>query len=128
MEVVLISGRTIKQGMALEGGKLEQENINATGICEINPEDMQQLGCIKSGDPVRVKTKYGEIVIKAVETEQNPRGTIFIPMGIYANMVTSSETDSTGMPSYKGISAIIESAPSQKILDIKTLIQKEIKR
>ncbi len=123
-KVILLTGRSIEQGVSLEGEKLTRGYALSTGICEIDPEDMKELG-IYDGDTVKVKTNHGQVLVSGIEAIQAPhRGIVFIPMGLYANAVINPETDSTGMPSYKGVEAIIEPAPNERVLAPKALMKK----
>jgi len=123
IEVILITGRTISQGEALEKGKLYDAYTNATATCELDPEDMERLG-ITEGDTVRASTETGEVALKAVKSTQAPHeGIAFIPLGPWANAITGSGTDSTGMPSFKGLRATIEVAKDASILSARELIR-----
>lgn len=62
---------------------------------EINPFDSKNLG-ISSGDIITVKSRRGEIAIKARITPRVPEGTVFIPMHYReaaANMLTNDALD-----------------------------------
>lgn len=123
IEANLISGRTFMQGVAIEGHKHEEEYIKACGICEMDVSDLKKLK-IFPGQNVRVKSADGEVVVRAVKTTQGPHpGLVFIPMGPWANQVTSPNTYSTGMPHFKGIKVTIEPAPNEKVLNGITLLQ-----
>ena len=112
----LMSGRTIDQGVSLEGGKLGDAAQTATGVAFLDPEDLKTLN-ILSGTSVRVKTPHGEVIVKARLSPDAPhKGTVFIPMGIYANAVISPETFSTGMPQYKNLDADVEVAANERVL------------
>ncbi len=101
MEFVLITGRTMHQGETLHQ-KCSDEYVEACAVCEMNPEDMKELG-VKEGDVVRVSSEAGEVDVYAKPCEGLDRGIVFIPMGPWANAVVPPGTDSTGMPSFKGI-------------------------
>ncbi|AEH06843.1 tungsten-dependent formylmethanofuran dehydrogenase subunit FwdD [Methanothermococcus okinawensis] len=102
MKFKLNTGRTIWQGEAIEAGKNLEMYRKAAGVCYFNEEDMFKLG-IKEGDSVKVKSEYGDVVVKAKKTTQTmPEGMVFIPMGPWANCVVLPETKSTAMPSFKG--------------------------
>lgn len=123
-KVTLLTGRSIHQGVALEGEKLTRGYVRSTAVCDIDPEDMKELE-IYDGDTVKVKTEYGEVLVSGIESAQAPhRGIVFIPMGLYANAVINPETDSTGMPSFKGVEAIIEPAPNERVPTPTTLMKK----
>jgi formylmethanofuran dehydrogenase subunit D len=123
IEVNLISGRTFMQGVAIEGHKHEDEYIKACGICEMDVSDLKSLHLFP-GQTVRVKSAYGEVVVRAVKATQGPHpGLVFIPMGPWANQVTGTNTYSTGMPNFKGVKVTIEPAPNEKVLNGITLLQ-----
>jgi formylmethanofuran dehydrogenase subunit D len=123
-KVTLLTGRSIEQGVALEGEKLTRGYVLSTAVCDIDPEDMKELG-IYDGDTVKITTEYGEVLVTGIESTQAPhKNIIFIPMGLYANAVVNPETDSTGMPSYKVIDAVIEPALNEKVLTPTALIKK----
>lgn len=121
----LITGRTVEQGIAIEGFKDKPEYTDAAGVVQIDPGDLKVLN-IWPGSTVLVKSDYGdkEIVVKATRSPYGPHpGIVFIPMGPWANQIVNPDTDTTGMPSFKGISVTITPAPGQKVLDAITLIK-----
>jgi formylmethanofuran dehydrogenase subunit D len=122
--VILITGRTIAQGATRDGRKILKDYVESAAICELDPEDLGKLK-IKEGDIVRVKTNYGTVVVRAAVSNQAPHpGIVFIPMGPWANEVIGPETDGVGMPSFKSVSAEIEVAPNETILDAVALIRR----
>ncbi len=119
-KVNLISGRTIVQGQNLDR-KLSDAYFNEVATCELNSSDMEKLG-VAANERVKVKTNYGEVVVKAKEKAGTPEGVIFIPMGPWANAVVSGDTHGAGMPSYKGIDAEIEPT-EEEVLRVKELMK-----
>jgi formylmethanofuran dehydrogenase subunit D len=119
-KVNLISGRTIVQGQNLDN-KLSEKYFDEVATCEMNKEDMEKLG-VAVDESVKVKTRFGEVVVKAKEDSGTPEGIVFIPMGPWANAVVSGDTHGAGMPSYKGIDAEIEKT-GDKVLPVKELMQ-----
>ena len=118
LKVTLITGRTINQGANLEN-KTSSDYMEATANCELNSKCVGLLG--KPGSNVRVRTKYGDVVVKLKENNGNPDDIAFIPMGPWANAVVDPDTKGCGMPGFKGIPADIE-ATNDKILLMKELI------
>jgi formylmethanofuran dehydrogenase subunit D len=119
----LITGRTIEQGVAIEGWKDKQEYIDAAGFVHIDPSDFKTLN-VWPGSSVLVKSDYGEVVVRATISPYGPHpGIVFIPMGPWANQVVDPETNTTGMPSYKGIMVTITPAPGKKVLGAIELIK-----
>lgn len=120
--LTLLTGRTINQGIALEGGKTTKENVRAAGICTFDKEDFKKLDCMV-GTPVKVSTDHGEVVVHSTITEEGPHpGIIFIPMGPWANQVVNPDTQATGTPTFRGMKAKVEVMKSGKVLDALQLI------
>jgi len=120
----LISGRTIQQGVAIEGGKEKPLYRTAAGIIELDPEDFKRLGIWKNTN-VRVTSPHGNVIVKAMATSQGPHpGVAFIPMGPWANAIIDPNTYSTGMPTFKGVPVTIEAAAAEPILLGIELVQK----
>ena len=63
-----------------------------TGFMNINPEDAATLD-IEEGQMVMVRSRRGEIAIKATKTGEVPPGTVFIPMH-FAECAVNKLTDS----------------------------------
>ena len=125
--LILLTGRTINQGVALEGGKTTKENVRAAAICTFDHEDFKKLDII-SGTPVKVSTDFGEVIVYSTISEEGPHpGIIFIPMGPWANQVVNPDSQSCGTPTYKGMKAKVQVVKDGKVLDalnlIKTLIE-----
>ena len=122
--LILITCRTINQGIALEGGKNTKENVRAAGICAFDKEDFKQLDCLV-GTPVKIITDYGEVVVYSTISEEGPHpGIIFIPMGPWANQLVNPSSQACGTPTYKGIQAKVEVVKNGKVLGALELIGK----
>ncbi|TFF89208.1 MAG: molybdopterin dinucleotide-binding protein [Promethearchaeota archaeon] len=122
--LILITGRTINQGVALEGGKTTKENVRAAGICVFDKNDFAKLNCL-AGTPVKVTTDYGEVMVYSTISDEGPHPSIiFIPMGPWANQLVNPGSQSTGTPTYKGIEAKVETVKNGKVLDAVQLISK----
>ena len=124
IQLNLISGRSIQQGVAIEGGKEKPAYREACGIIELDAEDFKKLGIYRNSN-VRVTSPYGTVVVKAVDATQGPHpGLGWIPMGPWANSVTNPNTYSTGMPTFKGVPVEVEPAPTELVLLGIELVQK----
>ena len=104
IKVILISGRTSQQGVGLEVGKTSEAYFKSVSYIELNAGDAGSLG-IGDGDPIKVETAHGSVVVSAKLSDKLESGTSFFPYGIWANQVFGSETGGTGMPNFKGIDA-----------------------
>ena len=122
--LILLTGRTINQGVALEGGKTTKENVRAAGICAFDKKDFAKLNCL-AGTPVKVITDYGEVLVFSTISEEGPHpGIIFIPMGPWANQIVNPSSQSCGTPTFKGIKARVAVVKNAKVLDAVQLISK----
>jgi formylmethanofuran dehydrogenase subunit D len=125
IQVNLISGRSVQQGVAIEGGKEKPAYRTAAGIIELDRSDLKRLGAWKNTN-VRVTSDYGSVVVKAIETTQGPHpGLAFIPMGPWANSVINPNTYSTGMPTFKGVPVKVDVAINEPVLLGIELVQKQ---
>ena len=121
--LILLTGRTINQGVALEGGKTTKENVRAAGICMIDKDDFKNLDCL-AGTPIKVTTDHGEVMVYSTISEEGPHpGIILIPMGPWANQVVNPDSQSCGTPTYKGMKASIEVVKDGKVLDALQLME-----
>ncbi len=121
--LILLTGRTIGQGVALEGGKMTKENVRAAAICAFDREDFKKLDCL-AGTPVKIITDHGEVTVYSTISEEGPhRGIIFIPMGPWANQIVNPDSQACGTPTYKGMKASVEVTPQGKVFDAGDLIK-----
>ena len=95
----LIAGRSSKQGVSLNTGKLEGEYVEVTTTVEMNVDDMARLG-LKEGDNVRLRSDTGETIVrcKGRKAEDLPAGLLFIAYGPSSSQLMGSDTAGTGMP------------------------------
>jgi formylmethanofuran dehydrogenase subunit D len=106
MKIVLLSGRTTKQGVSAEIGKTSDEYLQNVAMIQLNPKVMDALGAT-DGDTVEVQTKYGSVVVKCQKSDiEETMG--FMPYGPWANFLIGGDTQSTGMPDSKGMEAEIK--------------------
>ena len=122
--LILLTGRTINQGVALEGGKVSKENVRAAGICAFDRTDFKKLDCLV-GTPVKITTDFGEVIVYSTISEEGPHpGILFVPMGPWANQLVNPDSQGCGTPTYKGMKAKVEVIKSGKVLDALELIGK----
>jgi formylmethanofuran dehydrogenase subunit D len=99
--LILITGRSTKQGRTIHLGKAAQEYLDEVGALEMHPADMQAIG-IKAGDQVKIASPHGEAVLKCREGSI-PEGLAFAAYGGFVNALVGPDTQGTGMPDSKGI-------------------------
>ncbi len=125
LQVTLLTGRTIEQGVGKEAGKATQGYFESTTMAYMDICDMKKLG-IKNKTNIRVTTPNGSIVLRAVKSPRGAMpGLIYIPYGPWANSIVSNETTSIGMPSFKGTPAEVEPAPDKSVLTLKELLKNQ---
>jgi formylmethanofuran dehydrogenase subunit D len=128
LQVTLITGRTIDQGVGKEQGKSSEEYGDSVSICQVDPEDLKKLG-IKAESNVLVSTEYGSVVVRAVKSPSAPHvGVVFMPYGLWANVIMNTETHSIGMPSLKGIPAEILPAHDRLVLSLPELLKEQFRK
>ena len=121
MKIVLISGRTTKQGVTAEIGKTSDDYLQNVALIQLNPKALEELGAA-DGDTVEVKTEYGSCVVKCqkADVEENMG---FMPYGPWANLLVGSDTQSTGMPDSKGVEADV-SKTDKKIESVDEILNR----
>lgn len=85
----------------------------------IHPDDYKNLYITPSIN-IKVLSKYGEVVLKAIEDKNITVGIINIPVSIWANQIAGVEDHE---PIYKNLTVNIE-ITRDPILDFKELISK----
>jgi len=107
--MILIPGRSSKQGTSLNEGKLKSNYIEITSTLQINQDDMQRLG-LQDGDKVKLSNKTGETIVscKGCKPDDLPSGMLFIPYGPPSSQLMESDTAGTGMPLSKHMRVKIE--------------------
>ncbi len=107
--MILIPGRSSKQGTSLNQGKLKDEYKEVTSTLEMNPDDMIKLKLV-DGDTVRLKNEIGETTVKCIGKKQEdlPAGVLFIPYGPPSSQLMGSDTAGSGMPLSKHMEVEIE--------------------
>lgn len=126
LKVVVITGRTINQGRAIEGKKISENLLDIAAICELCQEDMDKLK-VKEGETVRLKTDYGDNIFIAKPSKSLDSGIVFIPMGLWANRIISPNTGNIGMPSFKGVRGTLMAAPGERPSTPKKFIENLLK-
>jgi formylmethanofuran dehydrogenase subunit D len=107
--MILVPGRSNKQGTSLNKGKLKEEYLSVTSTLEMNSDDMQRLG-LEEGDSVRLSNEVGETIVscKGRKPEDLPSGMLFIPYGPPSSQLMASDTAGTGMPLSKHMEVLVE--------------------
>jgi len=115
--VMLNTGSDIYQGACKKrGSTCKDEYRKVAGIAYMDPKDMAKLG-VANWDSVKVTTDWGEVVVYAAHSRDAPlEGTIFIPKGPWANVITSHETYCCCDPTYKGIMCTVEKSDEEVLL------------
>jgi formylmethanofuran dehydrogenase subunit D len=121
IDVTLISGRTTLQGVGLEEGKTSEAYAKSVGYIELNTSDTEKLELLE-GHFVKVSNDNGSVILEWKKTDALDPGIAFIPYGPWANQLFGYETESTGMPWFKGIPAIIEES-KEKMLTLQELVE-----
>jgi formylmethanofuran dehydrogenase subunit D len=108
-KMMLIGGRSNKQGTSLCASKLGAEYIQLSSTVEMNLEDMARLG-LSNDSQVRLRSAVGEVVVrcKGRQTKDLPPGILFITYGPVSSELMASDTAGTGMPISKNVEVEVE--------------------
>ena len=108
-QLILIPGRSSKQGVGLNKGKLKEEYIRVTTTLELSAEDAQENG-LETADIVKISNHVGEteVQVKVLKEGKLPVGYAFIPYGPPSSNLFDGETCGTGMPASKGMTIDIK--------------------
>ena len=107
--MLLIPGRSNKQGTSLNKGKLKEEYLLVTSTVEMNEEDMLRMK-LQDGDSVKLSNATGEFTATCTSKKalDLPGGMIFIAYGPSSSRLMDSDTGSSGMPISKNIQVQVE--------------------
>lgn len=109
-KLILITGRSTKQGTGISTGKGHEDYRKETSTLQLNAADMERFG-FKEGDAVLVKTAFGQALTYCI-AEDLPEGMAFIAFGPATSQLSGGETYASGMPDTKGIEIELEPVPA----------------
>lgn len=104
--LLLITGRSTKQGIGVSSGKDQPEYQEATRLLEMSRADLKRLGA-QPGDMVRIRSSFGETTVRCSEADL-PEGLAFLAYGPAASELIGGETGASGMPNTKGFRIEVE--------------------
>ena len=107
--MLLIAGRTSKQGTSLNAGKLKSAYREITSTVEMNADDMARLG-LKTDDKVRLRTAVGEVVVRCKERKAKdlPSDLLFMAYGPPSSQLMDGDIAGSGMPLSKNLEVELE--------------------
>ncbi|MHA1311278.1 MAG: molybdopterin dinucleotide binding domain-containing protein [Candidatus Helarchaeota archaeon] len=108
IEIIVSIVRTFEEEISDFIGKNSEEYFNNAAICLLSEDDINELG-IKEGTNVKISTKWGSVVLKALKTPYALKGIVFIPIGIWASQILSDEFKNDDHIKFKNFKGFIES-------------------
>ena len=99
LRLILITGRSTKQGTGISTGKEHLEYREATNVIDLSQADMERTGVIE-GSIVSIKSEFGMAEVKCRRADI-PEGMSFIAFGSVCNQLVGGETCASGMPDSK---------------------------
>jgi formylmethanofuran dehydrogenase subunit D len=105
-KLVLITGRSTKQGTGVSTGKELPDYQEATTVVSVSQADMARYG-LRDGDTIKLRSRFGEAMVKC-HSEDLPEGMVFMAFGSMVNELVGNETYVSGMPDTKGIEVELE--------------------
>ena len=108
--LILIPGRTARQGTGLCEGKDSADYQLEINTLLVHPADMVKLG-VKDGDRVRMWNDQGSVTVGVKSAKDEcPQGLAFISYGDKSSQLMAGETHGSGMPTSKGMDVQVEKA------------------
>ena len=95
----LITGRTIKQGMASVSGKKNKGYKKETSYIEISKELLEEYN-LEENEKVILQSDSGSVEVRCKGADLSDK-IIFMPYGETANKLIGTDTGGTGMPHSK---------------------------
>jgi formylmethanofuran dehydrogenase subunit D len=113
-EVLLIPGRTTRQGVGANIGKESAEFREATAYIEVSVADASAAG-LTDAQATLVRSPFGEVRVpcRVKPAAELPAGLAFMPYGPVASRLMGAETHGTGMPDSKHLQVTIQPAPAE---------------
>ena len=105
-KLILIPGRSLKQGTGMNLGKETAEYQNAVTTLEMNRDDMARLD-VQDGDTLRIRASGGEATVHCCGADL-PEGMAFIAYGPVSSELMDQDTHGSGMPDSKGFEVEVE--------------------
>lgn len=109
LSLILVSGRSTKQGVGISAGKEGQEYRDATQAVELNASDMDSAG-LAEGSRVKIVSGNGSVEVRCRRADI-PQGLAFMAFGSACNRLVGGETYASGMPDSKHLP--VEIRPSE---------------
>ena len=115
-DLLLVIGRTAKQGVGANVGKDSAAFREATSYVEISVGDAALSG-LRDGQPVRLISPFGcaELTCRIRPDEELQPGLGFMPYGPLSSQLMGGETHGTGMPDSKLIPVQIQPADKKEV-------------
>jgi formylmethanofuran dehydrogenase subunit D len=105
-KLILITGRSTRQGVGISSGKELEEYQTATTVILLNRSDMERFA-LQDENVVKLKTRFGSATVTCRSADL-PEGMAFIPFGPTINQLVGGETQLSGMPDTKGFEIELE--------------------
>jgi formylmethanofuran dehydrogenase subunit D len=106
LNLILITGRSTRQGTGVSTGKARHDYREATTVIELSQADMARAG-LTDGDQAILKTEFGTAEVKCSRGDV-PEGLAFIAFGSACNRLVGGETNASGMPDSKHLTIELE--------------------
>jgi len=98
-EFTLITGRTIKQGMASVSGKNNENYQKETAYVEISQDLMEEYN-LENGEKLIIESDSGSAEVECKGADLSEK-IVFMAYGPTANKLVGTDTGGTGMPNSK---------------------------
>ncbi|MHA2024366.1 MAG: molybdopterin dinucleotide binding domain-containing protein [Candidatus Thorarchaeota archaeon] len=119
-DLKLIVARSFETDIESVKDKFSSNYQESAAVVRLNLGDLKRLG-LKDGSAASVKTKAGEIIVKAVGDEKVPEGAAIVPYGPWALALVSVPKDRSP-PQLHGVSVTVTRS-DEKVTSFEKLLE-----
>jgi len=105
--LVVVTYRDVFQWAAKHQGESADDFQERSAIVKLSPEDMRALGTT-SGRAVKLRSRAGEVVVRAEVDTGCRSGFAFMPVSPYASRLVSYDAARCNLPNFKRLEATVE--------------------
>lgn len=105
--LVVVTYRDVFQWAARHTGESADDFQERSAIVRLSPEDMRALGTAP-GRAVKLRSRAGEVVVRAEVDTGCRSGFAFMPVSPYASRLVSYDAARWSLPDFKRVEASVE--------------------
>ena len=119
MEMILNTARMVDYDQLKEYSHGDEITLKTNlAVAFLNPEDFIEFKLTSSLN-LKIANNYGKVIVKGIEKVDVPKGTILMPVSIWANKIVEISNEKIF---FKNIKVTVEST-TENVLSVKELLE-----